>query len=334
VTSFAALHTGDGGGVFLPDERRYILARVAEGLMGSGGEAAFTAADTHGRALRSGNRLIAHSEGAGWRSLYAAIMVEGPFEAAEVALDHPSFIYHLSRPTEVTRKIEGRATERDLIVPRRITLTPGRVATRWHHAGQPQILQVYLRQSVFESAAAEMFGGDPAGIEIAPRFAMTDPLLEQLAVAVHDTVHDASRSALVYVDTLAQMVAAHLAKAHSSAGRPTRTPVPAGLSDWRLRHLAELIEANLDGDLSLETMATTVGLSPLYLIRAFKSAFGEPPHRYVLRRRIERARLLLRTTDMPVAEVALAVGFSSQSHLSSWFQRLVGTSPAAFRRQQ
>jgi AraC family transcriptional regulator len=297
-------------------------------------DTAFTASQTHGRALRPGNSLIAHSEGAGWRSLYAAIMVEGPFEAAELALDHPSFIYHLARPTEVTRKIEGRAVEREVIVPRRITVTPGRVATRWQHSGQPQILQVYLRQSVFESAAAEMFGGDPAGVEITPRFAMKDPLLEQLAVAVHDTLHDGSRSALVYVDTLAQMVAAHLAKAHSSSARPARMPASIGLSDWRLRRLAELIEANLDGDLSLEMMAASVDLSPLYLIRAFKSAFGEPPHRYVLRRRIERAKDLLRTTDMPVAEVALAVGFSSQSHLSTWFQRIVGTSPAAFRRQQ
>jgi AraC family transcriptional regulator len=105
------------------------------------------------------------------------------------------------------------------------------------------------------------------------------------------------------------------------------------LSDWRLRRLADLIEINLDGDLSLEAMAAEVGLSPLYLIRAFKHAFREPPHRYILHRRIERAMDLLRTTDMSVAEVALAAGFSSQSHLSNRFRRVIGVSPAAYRKQ-
>ncbi len=100
-----------------------------------------------------------------------------------------------------------------------------------------------------------------------------------------------------------------------------------------MRRLMEFIEANLDGDLSLEKMAADVGISPLYLPRAFKAAFGQSPHQYVLRRRIERAKELLRDTATPVVDVALASGFSSQSHLSNWFLRLVGVSPAAYRKQ-
>ena len=84
---------------------------------------------------------------------------------------------------------------------------------------------------------------------------------------------------------------------------------------------------------SLETMAAEVIVSPRYLPRAFKTAVGQSPHRYVLARRIERAKELLRSTDMPVVDVALSSGFSSQSHLSNWFLREVGISPAAYRRQ-
>jgi AraC family transcriptional regulator len=296
----------------------------------------FTVAETHGRALRPGNRLVAHSEGAGWQSLYAACFVEAPFETTELAIEHPSFIYHLRRPTEVRRKIEGRGPERQVIGPRGLTLTPGGASARWQHSGHPEILHIYLRKAVFDAVAAEMYGCEPGRVELVPRFGILDPLLEQLAIEVGHTLGDASRGATVFIDTLTQMVAARLARAHSSMShrQPEPGPGPGGGGHWRVRRLAELIEADLEGDLSLETMAAEVDLSPLYLIRAFKSAFGEPPHRYVLRRRIERAKELLRATDMPVAEVALAVGFSSQSHLSSWFQRLVGTSPAAFRRQQ
>jgi AraC family transcriptional regulator len=80
-------------------------------------------------------------------------------------------------------------------------------------------------------------------------------------------------------------------------------------------------------------MAAEVHVSPLYLARAFKTAVGQSPHQYVLRRRLERAKELLRNTDRPIVDVALSAGFSSQSHLSNWFLRDVGVSPAAYRRQ-
>src|SRR5260370_42607276 len=89
----------------------------------------FTVRETHGRVLRTENRLNAHSEETGWRSLYAAIFEEAPFHATEPALRHPSLIYHLGRPTAVMRKIEGAPRERALIGPRRIGVTPGE-ATR------------------------------------------------------------------------------------------------------------------------------------------------------------------------------------------------------------
>jgi hypothetical protein len=84
----------------------------------------FTVRETHGRAERAGNRLIAHSQEVGWRSLYGAILEEVPFSATEPAIRHPFLIYHLSRPTEVSRKIEGARKEKALLGPRRICLTP------------------------------------------------------------------------------------------------------------------------------------------------------------------------------------------------------------------
>ena len=293
----------------------------------------FTARETHGRVLRSGNRLIAHSQDAGWRSLHAAILEEAPFQATERPIRHPSLIYHLSRPTEVTRKIEGAARESALIGPRRICLTPGEATTEWRHAGHPEILQVYLRQSVYEAAVTEIYGCDSAGAELAPRFAILDPLLEQLAIAITNALRDGSAEDGIYIDTVAQMMAVHLARSHSSRSRPVRILPVRPLSGWKMRRVIEYIEDNLEGDLSLQAMAAEVDISPLYLARAFKSAVGQSPHQYVLARRIERAKELLRNTDLPVVDVALSSGFSSQSHLSHWFIRQVGVSPAVYRRQ-
>ncbi|MBV8729821.1 MAG: helix-turn-helix transcriptional regulator [Acidobacteriia bacterium] len=293
----------------------------------------FTVRETHGRVLRPGNRVIVQSPEIGWRSLYAAILEEAPFRATEGAVPHPSFIYHLTRPTEVMRKISGSAAERALIGPRRICLTPGSAVAQWQHQGHPEILQVYLRQSIYDSAVAEMYGCDVAEAEIVPRFAMTDPLLEQLAIAIAGSLREGTAEDGLYIDTLAQMIGAHLARHHSTRSKPPRMPSIQRISGWRIRRLVEYIEENLGGDLSLERMAAEVNVSPLYLARAFKTAVGESPHRYVLQRRLERAKHLLRGTDIPIVDIALTVGFSSQSHLSNWFLRQVGVSPAVYRKQ-
>jgi AraC family transcriptional regulator len=169
-------------------------------------DAVFTVRETHGRVLRPDNRLVAHSPDVGWRSLYAAIIEEGPFEAVESGVSHPFLIYHLSHPTTVMRKISGASRERALIGPRRICLTPTGATTEWQHSGHPEILQVYLRDSIYAAAVEEMYGCDAWAAHIVPRFAVLDPLLEQLAMAIATALRDGSVQDGLYVDTLTQMM--------------------------------------------------------------------------------------------------------------------------------
>jgi AraC family transcriptional regulator len=293
----------------------------------------FAVRETHGRVLRPENRLIAHSADVGWRSLYAAVIEEAPFEAIESGVRHPFLIYHLSHPTTVTRKISGASRERALIGPRRICVTPAGTTAQWQHSGHPEILQVYLRDSVYAAAVNEMYGCETSAAQIVPRFAILDPLLEQLAIGIVTALRDGSVQDGLYVDTLAQMMAVHLARHHSSRSSAVRAPMERPISSAKMRRVVDFIEENLDRDLSLEVMAAEAEISPLYLPRAFKTATGQSPHQYVLQRRIQKARNLLMSTDIPIADIALAVGFSSQSHLSNWFLRLVGVSPASYRRQ-
>lgn len=292
----------------------------------------FSSAETHSRVLHGQSRLIAHSESIGWRSLYAVI-VDPPAQCTEPPARHPSFIYHLRHPTIVDRKIESDRRERALIGPRQICLTPGAATTQWEHSGHIEILHVYVRQSIYESVVAEMYGCDGSQAEIVPRWAILDPLLEQVAITISDAVADGTLEDGLYVDTLAHMVAAHLARWHSHKSNKVPGPPARVLSGSKMRRLIEFVEENLDRDLRLEAMAREVGMSPLYLSHAFKTSIGQSPHRYILARRVERARGLLRDTDLPISDVALSCGFSSQSHLSNWFFRMVGVSPAAYRKE-
>jgi AraC-like DNA-binding protein len=106
---------------------------------------------------------------------------------------------------------------------------------------------------------------------------------------------------------------------------------PAPLARHLLR-ARDLVDSRYGEPLDLETLARAAHVSPRHFSRSFRRTFGETPHQYLLTRRIERARHLLRTTSLRVAEVCLAVGFTSVGSFTTTFRRHVGVSPTAYRR--
>jgi AraC family transcriptional regulator len=103
------------------------------------------------------------------------------------------------------------------------------------------------------------------------------------------------------------------------------------LSDRVLQSILDYIDANLDADLSIDSLASLAGVRTHTFSRAFKRMAGEPPHQYVLTRRIEAARSLLKSSNHSLADIAFTTGFSSQSHMTTTFQREIGTTPAKLR---
>jgi AraC family transcriptional regulator len=98
-----------------------------------------------------------------------------------------------------------------------------------------------------------------------------------------------------------------------------------------LQRVSDYVEAHLDEDLSLTALADIACLSPYHFSRSFKQAAGVGPQRYVIQRRIERAKRLLRQTHQPLALIAQETGFADQSHLTRTFRREVGVTPSGYR---
>ena len=130
------------------------------------------------------------------------------------------------------------------------------------------------------------------------------------------------------------MITMHLLRYHSTRAQSApRAEVTVDATRARMAHVRDLIESALGEDLALERLAAEAGIAAHAFAAAFTRTFGLPLYRYVIQRRVERAKTMLRHTDLPVARIAYETGFSSQSHLATTFKRTVGLTPGAYRRQ-
>jgi AraC family transcriptional regulator len=133
------------------------------------------------------------------------------------------------------------------------------------------------------------------------------------------------------VESLGNVLAVHLLRQFSPSG-PADAHAGPGLPKQKLRAVLEYIHEHLDAELSLDHLAAVAHLSPYHFARLFKNSTGLPPHQYVIARRVERAKELLRGPERPpLAEVATELGFADQSHFTRHFKRLVGVTPRDFR---
>ena len=114
-------------------------------------------------------------------------------------------------------------------------------------------------------------------------------------------------------------------------GLPVTTCIRGGLPPRVLRRVREYMETHLDENISLQALAGIAKLSIFHFARAFKQSEGLPPHEYLVRCRVGRVRELLTETDLPLAEIALASGFSDQSHCARRFRQHVGLTPSSYR---
>jgi AraC family transcriptional regulator len=114
--------------------------------------------------------------------------------------------------------------------------------------------------------------------------------------------------------------------------KPGLLVMTGGLSRWQLSRAQDLLTANLSEDVSVRDVAAECGLSPGHFTRAFKQSLGVPPYQWVMRQRIDMAKLQLSGKQLPIAEIAVNCGFADQSHLTRIFARATGVTPSHWRR--
>jgi len=168
-------------------------------------------------------------------------------------------------------------------------------------------------------------------LRFTPGIGINDRILGALGGALLPAFEYPDQVSRLFVDHVTFAIVAQLA--HSLGGlKVQERPERGGLAPWQERRAKEFLDANLDGDVSVMVLARACGLSTNYFSRAFRQSTGIPPHRWLLQRRVDKAKQLLRGSNVSLAEIAVDCGFADQSHLTRVFTRAVGISPGQWRR--
>lgn len=232
---------------------------------------------------------------------------------------------HLSPATRTFCRDSGYVALREV---GDIDLIPSGMAGGFDAESAFDALEIHLSPAMLDQAAAE--SGRAIAIDtFGMRHQLRNARIVHLAHALAADPTAGSPSGPLYADSLGIALAVQL------LGMSDPEPHRLGrLSSRQLKRVLDFIEQHLDHPLTLELLSREAGVSSSHLRTWFKVAMGSTVHRYVLRRRVERARFLILNRDLRPSEVALEVGFAHQSHLSRWMRHELGCTPGDLRRMR
>lgn len=199
----------------------------------------------------------------------------------------------------------------------------------WHQREkESEYVNLLLEPQIINQLAHD--NGISTPIELEHRIIFPDPTILHIAQLLKSEVVNGGLAGNLYVESLRNLLAVHLLRSYG--GVSEKSPPQFGTIDTlKLKQIKDYIEENLAEELAIANLAALVPMSEFHFARTFKTLTGEPPHRYILKRRIERAKVLLKVTRFSTAEIAYQVGFSNPSHFTAQFRKLLGVTPKHFR---
>ncbi len=231
-----------------------------------------------------------------------------------------------SNTVDSEMEIDGRA-KRSIFTPGDVSLVPRGCVTNGYCHTPSEFTHLLVEEPCLEEIRDETDG--PSRLELVPILQSRDELLRQLAGTLVAELSKEPAFDRLYVEILSRAIVAHIIKTFGASGPIAREayPLPTNLVGMVFEYVAE----NLGGNILLEDLATVTGVNASRLHRQFKKATGQPLHQYVMGQRVKRARELLSSSKLSVAEIAYVTGFADQSHLTRVMRQHTGLTPKAFR---
>ncbi|HEX4681067.1 MAG TPA: AraC family transcriptional regulator [Gemmatimonadaceae bacterium] len=245
-------------------------------------------------------------------------------------------VIHRSRPAHAGWH-DGRLVEVPPLGAGALTCLDLREAWTMDISAPFDSFHAFIPWTAFDEVTAELRRPRIEALNRQPGVEQRDETMLGLARSMNPVMARPEHATALFADHVFLAMVTHLAVAYG--GLETSGVAASAAAKARLlspieeRRVTSRLLDDLDGDTSLSELAALCGRSRSQFIRAFKQSTGMPPHRWLLMQRVKRAKDLLRGTNTPIAEIALACGFSDQSHLTRVFSKAFRISPGAWRRQ-
>lgn len=195
-----------------------------------------------------------------------------------------------------------------------------------HHS-----LQFYLPRAALVEIADEAEARGVDELRYQPGVPISDPVVWSLGSCLRPVFERPEQANRMFLEHVMLALGTHVAQTYGDL-EPGSKARRGGLTSWQEKRAKELMSADLSGEASIKKVAKHCGLSVSHFSRAFKESTGIAPHQWLILRRVEVAKAVLRSPHLSLAEVALMCGFADQSHLTRVFSRIVGVSPGVWRR--
>jgi len=212
-------------------------------------------------------------------------------------------------------------------VPSAVHVLPAGVphAVRWDEPVDSVIVQI--APGFLAALAGEET--DSGRVELRPTTGIEDRFLAYAALALAEELGSGAPGGRLCGESLATALALHLVRTYGEV-RPRARPSES-LSRAQLARVLGHISDHLGTSLSLKDLSAVAQMDVFRFVRSFRRTVGLPPHQYVVRARIDRAKALLGRAALSISEVALATGFATPSHFATTFRRMTHTTPRAYR---
>lgn len=280
-------------------------------------------------ALHIRQNHVAPSLRCDWSGVSAELLTTSDPRAYDFRFDGPALYlcFGLSgRRKDSVVRIDGEKPTRFLEIANRFHVVPS--GARFEGFAAPATPQRFIQ--VYLDARQGGLHPDIDLAEVAPRLAATDAGLLSTARKFEDAITAPKPMGRLYGETLGCALAIELLRWQHN-NRNSGPPQRGGLSASQHTRVTGFIRDHLADDVSLVQLAAVTGLSPWHFCRAFKQTCGLPPHRWVNRVRIERAKELLACPALSVTDVALSVGFAGSTQFARVFRSVLGLSPREYR---
>jgi AraC family transcriptional regulator len=263
-----------------------------------------------------------------WNGIHVQYHRQPAWETPNSCCSHHAILINYSeQPAKTDRILDGHKQSEQAFVGD-ITVIPAGVQHKASWTQETSFLLIFFDPAYVTQVSNESC--NPDCVKIIPHFATSDPQIHQIGLLLKSELESNEPCSRLYGDSLANILTIRLLRRYSERKIAVQYS-SSGLSKNALQRVIEYIHENLSGDLSLKELADLSQIGPNYFTTLFRQSTGLSAYQYVINCRIEKAKQLLASSELPLVEISLQVGFQSQSHFINIFRRQIGMTPKTYR---